>query len=220
LKSALEMDTKKQTHTPFRWILPLAQLAICAALLWPLRGFLLFELQGRTREAPTKAQEPVPDIHLPPAGQPQPQPAMSLIELRVQIPALLNFPCFLLGLARGSMVPAGMFAEFWRAITWPFVGAVFWWIAGRAIEALVAARRRVVSPKIVWAEVLVATLVILLGSMLCIGFALDPSMREELIYPWRLTAAAAGLWILLGAATIAAVLAQRRIGRRPGPEPS
>lgn len=208
------------THTPFRWILPLAQVAICAALLWPLRGFILFQLQGAIRETPNKVQEPVPDLTLPPTAQSPPPPTLSLIELRVQIPALLNFPCFLLGLARSSMVPAGMFAEFWRAITWPVVGTFFWWIAGRGIEALMAARRQIISPRIVWIEVLAAALVIALGSFLCIGFASDPSFREELIYPWRLMAAAAALWTSLGAGTVAARFVQWRIKRRPTPEPS
>ncbi len=214
------MDAKKSPPTPFRWILPAVQLAICISLLWPLRGLLLFQLQSSAHAARAKTQEPTYDIQLPPAGQARAVPDMSWIELRVQIPALLNFPCFLLGLARRTMVPTGIFAEFWRAITWPLIGAVFWWLAGRAIEALVAARRHFVSPKILWVEVLVASLVILLGSGLCVGFAVDPSVREDLIYPWRLTAAAAGLWILLGAATLAARLAQRRILRRPRPEPS
>jgi len=28
---------------PFRWVLPYAQLFVCIAVLWPDRGFLLFE---------------------------------------------------------------------------------------------------------------------------------------------------------------------------------
>jgi hypothetical protein len=107
-----------------------------------------------------------------------------------------------------------MLPEFWRAISWPVVGIVFWWIAGRSIEALAASRRRLLAPIIVWLEVLVASLVIAFSSALCVGFILDPSIREEFIYPWRLTAVAAGLWILLGAATISARVVQWRIRRQ------
>lgn len=201
---------------PFRWVLPVAELILCISLLWPLKGLLFFQLQSSAHaQWPTRVQEPefrldpapILDLKLEPDSK-------TLGGTRTSIPALLNLPGAFLGLARTASAPKGMLPEFWRAISWPVVGIVFWWIAGRSIEALAASRRRLLAPIIVWLEVLVASLVIAFSSALCVGFILDPSIREEFIYPWRLTAVAAGLWILLGAATISARVVQWRIRRQ------
>jgi hypothetical protein len=134
--------------------------------------------------------------------------------LRVSAPALLNLPCVLLGLARHEWVPTGMLPEFWRSITWPLIGAVFWWIAGRGIEALIASRWCGLSPRMTWAEVIAASLVTTLGVLICIGFLSDPSMRADCIFPWPGAAAASGLWILLGATTVTARLVQWRVRKK------
>jgi hypothetical protein len=107
-----------------------------------------------------------------------------------------------------------MLPEFWRSITWPFIGVVFWWIVGRGFEALMASRQRVLRPAITWVEVFVGLLVIAFGVFLWIGFLADPNIRADCIYPWRLAAMAGGLWILLCAAIVAARLIQWRIRRQ------
>ena len=143
----------------------------------------------------------------------------TLLEVQLWTPALLNLPSAFLGLARNALVPKGMLLELWRSISWPFVGIIFWWLAGRGIEALAASQQRILSPLITWIEVFIA-FVIASSAALCLGFLLDPSTREEFIYPWRSAVVAAGLWILLGAATIAARLMQWRIRRPLKTEPA
>jgi hypothetical protein len=120
-----------------RWILPLAQLMLCAQLLWPFRGFLLFRIQSAAHaHRPTKIDEPAPrlgPVQVPDTPMPDIQvPAMrremrrkTLVDLRLWAPAVLNFPSGFLGLARRSGVPQGMLPEFWRSISWPFVGIFF-----------------------------------------------------------------------------------------------
>ena len=90
---------------------------------------------------------------------------------------------------------------------------VFWWIAGRAAEALVAINHRQLVPKIGWVETVAGFLVMaggatFLGGML---FGLSPSQRD-----WESTrlAAAGGLWALLGALSVVARFRQWRFSKK------
>jgi hypothetical protein len=205
---------------PFRWVLPLAQLVICLNLLWPLMGFIALQLQGVAHEVwPARVRQPVYFLQTTPAIA-APQPAhlgedrdrsTSLLELRLQIPVLLNFPCTFLGLLR--IAPAAMLHDFWRAISFPIVGMFFWWLVGRSVEALVASRHGSLSPVVVLAEVVVASLLIVGNGGLLVGLAVDPTFREELVFPWRLAAAAAGLWVLLSIVIVGARIVQWRLRR-------
>jgi hypothetical protein len=134
-------------------------------------------------------------------------------EVRLIAPALLNSPATLLGLARRELVPRGMLPEFWRALTWPVAGTAFWWIVGRAWEALAAARKRSLSPVLTWIEVSVgAVLVLMFG-----GFGIRlvvTSDREGTIFPWKLMAAACLLWGGLGLSVLVARIVQGRLRKR------
>ena len=57
-------------------------------------------------------------------------------ELRLTAPAALNIPAGFIGLGRTNLVPGGVQRELWLSVTWPLAGLIFWWIAGRAIDAL------------------------------------------------------------------------------------
>jgi hypothetical protein len=202
---------------PFRRALPIAQLAVCVALLWLWRGFLVEQLQAAVPSRwPMRVSRPVIYIDTVQATlttQKQKR-AMELMELRSIAPQLLNLPCFLLGLGRPEMVPRGMLAEFWRSMTWPFFGIIFWCIAGRGIDALVASRSARLSPVVTWMEVFVASLVILLGVSICGLFLSGPNDRSGFVFPWPPAIAASILWIVLGSATVAARVVQWRIKRR------
>jgi len=206
---------------PFRWVFPISELILSAVLLWPWRGFLILQMRAVAHAHwPTRVEQPV--LRLNPElvpETPRQRRAETLSMMRVSAPALLNMPCGFLGLARSKSAPNGMLPELWRSISWPFVGTIFWWIAGRAIEALMASRGRVLSPAITWVELFVASAVTICTALLCIGLLSDPSMRAGFIYPWRLAAAASGLWILLSAATVAARLVQWRIRRQLRTQP-
>jgi hypothetical protein len=200
----------------FRWVLPISEILLCAALLWPWRGFLTWQLRSTGHAYwPTTIEGPEP-VHLDikstgDTKTPQKINAEKLLEIRVSAPAVLNIPCSLFGLLRREAVPRGMLPEFWRSLSWPFFGIAFWWIAGRGIEALVASRRRLLSPAITWIEVFVASLVIVPGVFIWLLFFSGD--RAGFVFPWPGALSASAMWILLGGATIAARIAQWHIRR-------
>jgi hypothetical protein len=200
----------------FRWVLPIAEILVCAALLWPWRGFLAWQLRATGHAYwPTRIEEPVHlNVGLVAVTKTlEEMNAEELSEIRISAPTLLNIPCSLLGLMRREAVPRGTLPEFWRSISWPFFGIVFWWIAGRGIEALVASRRHLLSPAITWIEVFVASLVIVIGVFIWLLFFSGD--RAGFIFPWPGALVASAMWILLAGATIAARVTQWRIRRWP-----
>jgi len=86
------------------------------------------------------------------------------------VPTMLNVPSLLVQLPyvilnpdKKEWVPKSMDLWTWRAITLPLIGILFWWIAGRSMEALLAARPQLVRPRIRWIEAVVgATLLLFL----------------------------------------------------------
>lgn len=222
---------------PFRWILPAAQLLVCVAILWPLRGELVSSVRSSAhayRLHDESAQDAKVDIRvLYPDLLPDFSNLSAVIEereyrdrflrLRLWGPALLNLPAMWLDLPRAIVtggknewVPVGMSFQYWRALAWPLVGIVLWWIAGRGIEALIAAFRGIVRPALTYVEVAIALLFALMGIVLFVGVLLDPSSIHEV--SWIFFSLAGAMWALLGATTIAARLAQWRIRRRIGTE--
>jgi hypothetical protein len=207
---------KAQRPLAFRWVLPIAELLLSALLLRPWSGF--FFLQARSAahaQWPERVEVPkfaIPDSPIP--ETPEVRRRMTLMEARVALPALLNLPSGFIGLGRRELVPRGMLAEFWRSITWPLGGLIFWWIIGRGVESLASARRKGLSPTLTWLEVTVAALVVIFAGVFCAGLVLDPDTREGIIYPWGWMAAACALWILLGTSTIVAWAIQWRMRRR------
>jgi hypothetical protein len=200
---------------PFRRVLPIAQLIVCAFLLAPWAGFLWMQMRGVAHNIwPTRVRQPVYVIH---ASLEPETPATrrrdELAGLRVSVPAMLNIPSGFLGLARPELMPKSMFPPFWRAITWPLVGIVFWWIAGRAVDALLSIRRRVFQPSITWIEAAVGALLFAGCVGICVSFLADQSSRSEFIFPWRPAAIASGLWAILGATIFASRIAQWRLRR-------
>src|SRR5882724_13188324 len=142
---------------PFRWFLPLAQLMVCVLILWPYWPGMCLQLwasiHGRAPFVPTPEQLPpgtTIDIEVPPS--PQREQELDWFDIRLRAPASLNLPVGIVQLpyvisnpAKTEWVPRGMFSQMWRAVSWPFVGIVFWWMAGRGVEGLVAALRRAIS---------------------------------------------------------------------------
>jgi hypothetical protein len=207
---------KKADRFPSRRVLPIAQLALCLLLLWPWREFYVLQFRAAAHARwPTRFELPVFHItdSLPPVRL-QKDTAPDLAELRLFAPALLNMPCAFVGLARYAAVPDGMLSDFWRSLSWPFAGIFFWWIVGRAFDALLAARSHVVAPAITWAETIGASLVTSGSASLTTAIIVDPSWRSDLIFPWRWVLVSFGLWSLLGLVTIFARLAQWRIRRQ------
>ena len=174
---------KRTAHVPIRWVLPIAQLVLCMELLWPWKSVLMLQLRSAAHARwPTRVQEPVFQITTP-IVPPRDRSTRTIAELRLTTPALLNMPSGFVGLAHRASVPKRMLPEFWRAMSWPFVGVIFWWITGRGIEALLASRSRVVPPVITWVETVIAVLVGFFAGSLIVGLMVDPSMRSRFIFP-------------------------------------
>ena len=103
--------------------------------------------------------------------------------------------------------------QLWHGITFSIFALVFWWIAGRAAEALVAIDDRQLNPKIGWVETVTGFLIMaggatILGGML---FGLSPSERD-----WESTrlGAGGGLWALLGSLSVIARFRQWRFTKK------
>jgi hypothetical protein len=219
---------------PFRWILPIAQLLLCVAILWPLRGELIASMRSSTHayflhDQPTQA--PKVNIRvLYPGLLPDFANLDKVIEersyrdrflrLRLWGPALLNFPAMWLALptifltnGKNEWVPTGMYFQYWRALAWPVVGILLWWLAGRGIEALIAASKGLIRPRITWAEIVGAILVVLSGGFALVA-SIEPDVRSDLVFPRGLLLAAGLLWFLLGSTIIASRVMQWRVRRR------
>jgi hypothetical protein len=214
-------------NLPYRWILPTTQLLICAIILWPLRSTLL------TKEVPLRFSF---DISTVPRNQQSPNDSHFSLPLdldspeiersirntnrRLWTPTVINIPAALVVLpfvihnpAKTEWVPNGMDFKRWRAISWPFIGLIFWWIAGRSVEALFAARRSVIHPAIGWVESGIGVLLLLWGIMLLIAPLCAGDSDSDV--PWVAICGAGVMWAALGGAVVIARFAQRKIRLRP-----
>ena len=197
--------------------------------MWPFRAELIGSLilvNMANRPAQTKAVEPrEPDppvqnitINLSPMTAAERRADEINRQIR-PIPYALNIPSTLVympyaiwGSTHEEWKPKGMDRDSWEALTYPIIGILFWWIAGRSLEALSAARRRELVPSITWTEVVVASLAFLLGALVCAAFLGD---REDSgPRPWQVMSIGGAIWTVLGASTITARIVQWRIRRR------
>jgi hypothetical protein len=210
----------------FRWLLPTTQLLLCSVALWPLHPLLIQQVRDsiyayrvRTNPPPSlpeKQQQLV--VPLSPRQQFDFE-TFEHLERREWIPQTLNLPCMLLQLpyvildpAKQEWIPRGMNFRTWRAISWPLLGILFWWIAGRGIEGLIAARRRLIRPRITWIETIT-------GAALCAFCAIAAvcmplfSERDE-NFPMILFVAAFVMWSGLGGVVVAGRVVQWRLRKR------
>jgi hypothetical protein len=225
---------------PFRWIFPATQLLLCVAMLWPVRHMLIREAQasveayqtrGRSLQnhfipfnihpPQTKPQIRVVDPNLlPPPDTPTGHPELISLTVRLWGPALLNIPAALAELPYSlafdsgtSWTPEGMGWPTWRAISWPVIGLIFWWIAGRSAEALAAAFRGLFRPKITLTELIIGVGVALLGAFALLA-PIEADVRNDPELPWMFFSLAGALWVLLGSLTVLARVAQSQMARK------
>jgi len=146
--------------------------------------------------------------------------ATRVADIRTKAPLALNFPVLVAQLpyilvspAKREWVPKGMIPDTWRALSWPFVGIFFWWFLGRSFEALPAARRSVVHPRIGSIETACALILLGTGLLTLIGMITStPDDRRDVQF---MTLLAGGLlWGLLATVTIAARFLQWRVAKR------
>jgi hypothetical protein len=151
--SLLKSMFRRHRVLALRWILPIAQLVLSIAILWPVRHELTQQVKDASRysrltktRAPTVSE--VIAISIPERFTPQERAELASFERRKWMPAVLNLPSGLIQLpyialnaSKEEWVPVGLDLMTWRAITWPLLGIIFWWRVGRGIEALLATRR-------------------------------------------------------------------------------
>jgi hypothetical protein len=190
--------------TKFALVLPVGELLLCAALLWPIRLLVLHALHipippivERTMLADCVRWSPKRGFFLD-----------SIIMLN--IPAgLIQLPYAIKNPTKQEWMPEGIDGGIWRAITWPFLCIPFWWIAGRAVDALKALSQRLLSPRISLMETVIGSFWLASGMLLFISFLIMAGVKKDA----NLTriAAAGGLWICLGALPVVARVSQRRL---------
>ena len=105
--------------------------------------------------------------------------------------------------------PKGMNDLLWRAVTWPFLCLPFWWIAGRAIDALSAMKRRALIPRIGLMESVIGSIWVAVGALLFLMFLIMAAFKKD--PDSTRIAAAGGLWALLGALSLIARFRQKRL---------
>ena len=207
----------------FRWLLPVMQLVLCAFAIWPLRALFIQEIKDSIRAyRPLKTPPPKP-VDNPQFTNliinPQELRAFQALETREWMPMMLNLPAGLIQVpyailnpAKQEWVPRGMVFKTWRVISWPLIGILFWWSVGRGIEALLAAQRGLVHPRITWTETAVGAALCLFCAIAAVCLPLYAGADAE--FPYRLWIAGSGLWSVLGGIVVAARVAQFRIRRR------
>ena len=213
--------TDQKHSLPLRWWLPLAQLAICALLLFPVRGRLLFGIEQATHSyvpTPEKREQFIIDLPaLTPEQQRELDAERDREEMYIRAPLVLNFPVVIAQLpyilaspAKREWIPEGMFPEVWRALSWPLAGVLFWWWMGRAFEALNATRGGVLQPRLGWIDTGFAAILVLLGVVSFIGIVTSTfDDRKDIQF---MALMAGGLfWGALAEVVILTRIRQRRI---------
>lgn len=177
-----------------RWVLPVAELVVCLVALWPARGHFLVGLmlakllRGSAQQGAGQVSEPQRVIDLPeltPERQREVDATYEKAPRRMRVPVVLNFPVAVAQVpfslvTRREWVPQGMLKESWRALIWPLVGIVFWWLTGRGIEALSASFQRTIHPRLHWIEVTWAVVLVVVGVVTFLGIVTStPDDRRD-----------------------------------------
>jgi len=207
----------------FRWILPIAQLVLLVVILWPVRHELTQQLQdairfgrlSRTR-APT-INEVLANV-IPERLTPEQKSEFKSFETRKWLPSVLNLPSGLIQLpyvilspSKDEWVPVGLDLMTWRAISWPLLGFLFWWGAGRGIDALLAARHRRVQPRISWVEAAAGIALFFFCAIAAICFPIFGYNDHDPDFPVKLFSCGFGMWALLAGVVVLAKFRQWRI---------
>jgi hypothetical protein len=192
----------------FAWALPLGELVLCAILLWPVRLWILHELGIHL---PSWLEQlmglrygllPIsPDFSTGAAA------ALNLPGMEIQLPYII------LSANKMEWMPIAMDFRVWRAITLPFLCLPFWWMAGRAIDALIAIPKRKLIPRIGWTETIIGFLLMTTCAIGFAGLLLSGSKEDKDSVTIRFVAGC-GLWALLGSLSVIARFRQWRLRRQ------
>jgi hypothetical protein len=175
---------------PFRWIFPLGQLLLCMFLLAVMTAapfFLAWQMRNVVSQSIV---------------------ALNLPGLFLQLPeAILRADHMLWS-------PPGIDNLIWQAFRSSLAGMLFWWMAGRATEALVSIPYRQLKPRISWAEAIIGFVLMAGGATFLVGALVFGTPADRADVTFRRFAAGGGLWALLGALSVIARFRQWRL-RKP-----
>lgn len=178
---------------------------LCAIILLPIRGYIFYEL-GLTRLAGSSLPFELGGPLLRPFTQWSRQHGMQTVGVLNLPGAVFQLPFIL----REDWIPITD-RQVWNAITLPILALVFWWLAGRGADALVASRGRRLLPRIGWVETVIGSLITAAGATIVIGVEFfSGTDRADL----QGLAAAAGMWTLLAGLTVAARITQWRVRKK------
>jgi hypothetical protein len=187
---------------PFRRVFPLGQLVLCAIVLWPARGILFLELGLPARFA-------APPILLRFGSPMLERLAQWSNHYGTQTVTIINLPAAVSELLV-TMVKNDWPNRPWRAISCPILGMIFWWIAGRGADALVATRRKNLAPRIGWVETMIGFLLLAAGATMTVGIEFFSGSDRHDLQPAALVSA---MWAFLGGLSVAAKVVQWRLRR-------
>lgn len=174
---------------PFRWILPLGQLVLSLSLLslvHAIPGYSFWPIRRAVATGVTMLNMPGTFVQLPEA---------------------------MLRSSRTFWTPPGIDLQSWLAVTSCILALPFWWMAGRALEALRAVKHKLCTPRINWVETVVNFVVMSGGAVIfatgvMFGFFVDHDPLSLHL------GAAGGLWALLGSLSVIARFRQWRVRKR------
>jgi hypothetical protein len=189
--SAPALSSEIYKPYPFRWIFPLGQLVLClflVAIVMTTHGLVIPWTYARSM------LQAIAAFNLP--------------------GGVIQFPIDISRADKMEWRPQGVDVFLWRAATWPVINLVFWWIAGRATEALVSIPYRQLKPRISWAETIFGFLFVAGGVFLLGGLAFGTTAAERADGAIVRAAAGGGLWALLGALSLIARFKQWRLRKK------
>jgi hypothetical protein len=192
-------------------MLPAGELVLCALLLWPVKLRILYAL----------------GIHLPswleqvmgggyglfptsPSFSFDATAALNLPGMEIQLPYII------LSADKMEWKPVAMDFRIWRSITLPFLCLPFWWMAGRAIDALSAIPKRKLTPRIGWVETILGFLLMATCGIGFVGLLFGVSKDDRDSVTIRFVAGC-GLWAMLGSLSVIARFRQWRLRRQQSP---
>jgi hypothetical protein len=209
----------------WRLMLPFAQLVLSLATLWPVRHELTQQVQDAMKfsrlseKRPPTIAEVVANV-IPQRLTPEQKLEFKSFESRKWVPSVLNLPsgliqlpCVILSPSKEEWVPVGLDLMTWRAISWPLLGLLFWWSAGRGIDALLAARQRLVRPRITWIETAIGIVLFLFCTIAAVCFPLFGYNDHDPDFPLKLFSCGFAMWALLAGVLIMAKFRQWKVLR-------
>jgi hypothetical protein len=216
--------TVNSSRFRFRAVLPAAQFLLCLLAVFPFRGVVISDIRASFRAYFTKSNPSLPTdrtvtLPTPDSGIAMTSSRTKFMNFLLWTPEALNLPVMMLELPeaisspdKNNWIPEGFSFHTWRQLRWPILGILFWWIAGRAIDAIFAARRSEIRPRISWIETGFALITAIFSVLFFIAIYIEgkPSDPE----PVFLLLTCSAMWILLGLSTIVARIFQMRLRRR------